>query len=250
MSEKNSSEQNDSEKFLQGDETEKDGIKKNNFEQYESDNQDDDVKENDENVNENLKNKNKTRSLISPTEEEMKLEKENGGIEKEENNDNENNENENKENENNENENKVNENKENEENENENDNSNKENNENEKVENDIDPLLIKSKEKEEEEEIKYNPEPFLTPDMKKGKIMYYSKMQKAIEQYNKIKKQINNIILKKPPENYSESSHKIGIMLDNMNKLNDILTIIIENGRIFNNKKLYSKNNNVKKKLF
>jgi chromosome segregation ATPase len=39
-------------------------------------------------------------------------------------------------------------------------------------------------------------------------------------------------------------------MLDNMNKLNDILTIIIENGRIFNNKKLYSKNNNVKKKTF
>ena len=36
-----------------------------------------------------------------------------------------------------------------------------------------------------------------------------------------------------------------------MNKLNDILTIIIENGRIFTNKKLYSKNNNnVKKKTF
>ena len=148
------------------------------------------------------------------------------------------------ENENNENEDEKNENeKEKEKNENE-------NNEKEKEENDIDPLLIKSQEKEEEEEIKYNPEPFLTPEMKKGTIVYYSKMQKAIEQYNKIKKQINNIILKEPPKNYTESSHKIGIMLDNMNKLNDILTLIIENGRIFNNKKLYSKNNNVKKKTF
>ncbi len=237
MSSKNSSEHNENEKYIENEEIENIGIKKNISQNQD---EDEDENENDENVNENLKNINKSRSLISPTEEEMKIEKENNESE----NDkikNENNENE--KNENNENENNENEKNDNEKNENE-------KNEKEKEENDIDPLLIKSQEKEEEEEIKYNPEPFLTPDMKKGKIIYYSKMQKAIEQYNKIKKQINNIILKEPPKNYSESSHKIGIMLDNMNKLNDILTIIIENGRIFNNKKLYSKNNNVKKKTF
>ena len=221
MSEKNSSEHNDVEQYNENEDKESDILKKKNFKEYETQNQEEE--ENDENVNENLKNINKSRSLISPTEEEMKLE-------------NENNENEDEKNEN-----------ENEKEKNENENNEKEK---EKEENDIDPLLIKSQEKEEEEEIKYNPEPFLTPEMKKGTIVYYSKMQKAIEQYNKIKKQINNIILKEPPKNYTESSHKIGIMLDNMNKLNDILTIIIENGRIFNNKKLYSKNNNVKKKTF
>ena len=224
MSEKNSSEHNDVEQYNENEDKESDILKKKNFKEYETQNQEEE--ENDENVNENLKNINKSRSLISPTEEEMKLE-------------NENNENEDEKNEN-----------ENEKEKNENENNEKEK-EKEKEENDIDPLLIKSQEKEEEEEIKYNPEPFLTPEMKKGTIVYYSKMQKAIEQYNKIKKQINNIILKEPPKNYTESSHKIGIMLDNMNKLNDILTIIIENGRIFNNKKLYSKNNNnVKKKTF
>ena len=95
--------------------------------------------------------------------------------------------------------------------------------------------------------IKYNPDPYLTPEMKKGKIVSHSKMQKAIESYNKIKKQINKIILKNPPESYAETSKKIGIMLDNMNKLNDILTIIIENGRIFSNKKLRNNENKNKK---
>ena len=214
MSSKNSSEHNENEKYIENEEIENIGIKKNISQNQD---EDEDENENDENVNENLKNINKSRSLISPTEEEMKIEKENNESEND----------------------KI-----------KNENNENEKNEKEKEENDIDPLLIKSQEKEEEEEIKYNPEPFLTPEMKKGTIVYYSKMQKAIEQYNKIKKQINNIILKEPPKNYSESSHKIGIMLDNMNKLNDILTIIIENGRIFNNKKLYSKNNNVKKKTF
>ena len=181
MSSKNSSEHNENEKYIENEEIENIGIKKNISQNQD---EDEDENENDENVNENLKNINKSRSLISPTEEEMKIEKENNESE----NDkikNENNENE--KNENNENENNENEKNDNEKNENE-------KNEKEKEENDIDPLLIKSQEKEEEEEIKYNPEPFLTPDMKKGKIIYYSKMQKAIEQYNKIKKQINNII--------------------------------------------------------
>ncbi len=181
--------------------------------------------------NTNVKNFNEVRSLISPTEEDIKKEEEN---ENNENNNTENNKTENN-SENNNNENNNNEN-------NNNENNNNENNENEK--NDNNGFVIKKK---EEETLKYNPDPFLTPDMKKGKIIPYSKMQKAIESYNKIKKQINKIILKKPPESYAETSKKIGIMLDNMNKLNDILTIIIENGRIFSNKKLRNNDNNNKK---
>ena len=182
----------------------------------------------------NVKNINQVRSLISPTEEDIKKEEEN---ENNENNNTENNKTENNNSENNNNENNNNENNNNENNENE-------NNENEK--NDNNEFEIKKTE-EVEENLKYNPEPFLTPDMKKGKIVPYSKMQKAIESYNKIKKQINKIILKNPPESYAETSKKIGIMLDNMNKLNDILTIIIENGRIFSNKKLRNNENKNKK---
>ena len=105
-------------------------------------------------------------------------------------------------------------------------------------------FLKRAKQRDDIDDIKYNPEPFLTPEMKKGKIMYYSKMQKAIDSYNKIKKQINNTILNKTPLNYAESSHKITIMLDNMNKLNEILTTIINSGRILSNKKITSYNNN------
>ena len=181
-----------------------------------------------EELDNNAKNINKTRSLISPTEEDLKKEEEN---------------------ENNENEENVSENDKNEEFENNENNENKEieSNENKESENDdnkdINIFEIKKLNKEEEENIKYNPDPYLTPEMKKGKVVSHSKMQKAVDSYNKIKKQINKIILNKPPENYKESSKKIGIMLDNMNKLNDILTIIIDNGRIFSNKKLYNNEN-------
>ena len=124
---------------------------------------------------------------------------------------------------------------------NENELNNDENDFEEEIQN---PFLKKAKQRDDIDDIKYNPEPFLTPEMKKGKIMYYSKMQKAIESYNKIKKQINNTILNKNPANYAESSHKITIMLDNMNKLNEILTTIIDSGRILTNKKITSYNNN------
>ena len=72
-------------------------------------------------------------------------------------------------------------------------------------------------------------------------------MDKAVESYNKIKKQINNTILNKIPVNYAESSHKITIMLDNMNKLNEILTTIIDSGRILTNKKTMSNDSTNKK---
>jgi hypothetical protein len=124
---------------------------------------------------------------------------------------------------------------------NENELNNDENDFEEEIQN---PFLKKAKQRDDIDDIKYNPEPFLTPEMKKGKIMYYSKMQKAIDSYNKIKKQINNTILNKTPLNYAESSHKITIMLDNMNKLNEILTTIIDSGRILTNKKITSYNNN------
>ena len=75
-------------------------------------------------------------------------------------------------------------------------------------------------------------------------------MDKAIDSYNKIKSQINNAILKKLPENFAETSHQIGIMLNNMDKLNNILSTVVETGRIYNKKfnvNVKSNNNNVKK---
>ena len=115
--------------------------------------------------------------------------------------------------------------------------------------------LFKTKvqEKNDISDIKYNTEPFLTPEMKKKqkkKPSYNSKMDKAIDSYNKIKSQINNAILRKLPENFAETSHQIGIMLNNMDKLNNILSTVIETGRIYNKKfnvNVKSNNNNVKK---
>ena len=115
--------------------------------------------------------------------------------------------------------------------------------------------LFKAKvqEKNDISDIKYNTEPFLTPEMKKKqkkKPSYNSKMDKAIDSYNKIKSQINNAILKKLPENFAETSHQIGIMLNNMDKLNNILSTVIETGRMYNKKfnvNVKSNNNNVKK---
>ena len=115
--------------------------------------------------------------------------------------------------------------------------------------------LFKAKvqEKNDISDIKYNTEPFLTPEMKKKqkkKPSYNSKMDKAIDSYNKIKSQINNAILKKLPENFAETSHQIGIMLNNMDKLNNILSTVVETGRIYNKKfnvNVKSNNNNVKK---
>ena len=115
--------------------------------------------------------------------------------------------------------------------------------------------LFKAKvqEKNDISDIKYNTEPFLTPEMKKKqkkKPSYNSKMDKAIDSYNKIKSQINNAILRKLPENFAETSHQIGIMLNNMDKLNNILSTVIETGRIYNKKfnvNVKSNNNNVKK---
>ena len=66
MSEKNSSEHNDVEQYNENEDKESDILKKKNFKEYETQNQEEE--ENDENVNENLKNINKSRSLISPTE--------------------------------------------------------------------------------------------------------------------------------------------------------------------------------------
>ena len=115
--------------------------------------------------------------------------------------------------------------------------------------------LFKAKvqEKNDISDIKYNTEPFLTPEMKKKqkkKPSYNSKMDKAIDSYNKIKSQINNAILRKLPENFAETSHQIGIMLNNMDKLNTILSTVIETGRMYNKKfnvNVKSNNNNVKK---
>ena len=115
--------------------------------------------------------------------------------------------------------------------------------------------LFKTKvqEKNDISDIKYNTEPFLTPEMKKKqkkKPSYNSKMDKAIDSYNKIKSQINNAILRKLPENFAETSHQIGIMLNNMDKLNTILSTVIETGRMYNKKfnvNVKSNNNNVKK---
>ena len=115
--------------------------------------------------------------------------------------------------------------------------------------------LFKTKvqEKNDISDIKYNTEPFLTPEMKKKqkkKPSYNSKMDKAIDSYNKIKSQINNAILKKLPENFAETSHQIGIMLNNMDKLNTILSTVIETGRMYNKKfnvNVKNNNNNVKK---
>ena len=113
--------------------------------------------------------------------------------------------------------------------------------------------LFKAKvqEKNDISDIKYNTEPFLTTEMKKKqKPSYNSKMDKAIDSYNKIKSQINNAILKKLPENFAETSHQIGIMLNNMDKLNNILSTVVETGRIYNKKfnvNVKSNNNNVKK---
>ena len=115
--------------------------------------------------------------------------------------------------------------------------------------------LFKTKvqEKNDISDIKYNTEPFLTPEMKKKqkkKPSYNSKMDKAIDSYNKIKSQINNAILRKLPENFAETSHQIGIMLNNMDKLNTILSTVIETGRMYNKKfnvNVKNNNNNVKK---
>ena len=115
--------------------------------------------------------------------------------------------------------------------------------------------LFKAKvqEKNDISDIKYNTEPFLTPEMKKKqkkKPSYNSKMDKAIDSYNKIKSQINNAILRKLPENFAETSHQIGIMLNNMDKLNNILSTVIETGRMYNKKfnvNVKNNNNNVKK---
>ena len=101
-----------------------------------------------------------------------------------------------------------------------NEENNEENNQNENEEKKENLFLKKAKQKENIDDIKYNPELFIIPEDRNKKVRYYSKMDKAVESYNKIKKQINNTILNKIPANYAESSHKITIMLDNMNKLN------------------------------
>ena len=44
---------------------------------------------------------------------------------------------------------------------------------------------LKKENEEKEENIKYNPDPYLTPEMKKGKIVSHSKMQKAVDSFKK-----------------------------------------------------------------
>jgi hypothetical protein len=94
----------------------------------------------------------------------------------------------------------------------------------------------------------YNPNPFLSPNMKNKKIKTLSKMDKIIKEYNEIKATFNKILsnqkqnqkinINKKEKYLKKLSEYNTSMLNQLSELSKVLKKIVENQNIYANKKL------------
>ena len=94
----------------------------------------------------------------------------------------------------------------------------------------------------------YNPNPFLSPNMKNKKIKTLSKMDKIIKEYNEIKVTFNKILsnqkqnqkinINKKEKYLKKLSEYNTSMLNQLSELSKVLKKIVENQNIYANKKL------------
>ena len=89
------------------------------------------------------------------------------------------------------------------------------------------------------DETNYNPSLYIIPEKRKDKKKYYtSNIEKAVETYNEIKKEINQKIFnKKISSNYISIQKQNFALVTLLEKLNLILDTIVERSRYTNNKK-------------
>ena len=122
---------------------------------------------------------------------------------------------------------------------------------NKKYNQDSDNAIIPS----EEENINYNPNPFISPTMKKKHYKTISKMDKIIIDYNKVKTNFNKILSSNIEQNNNNKEKYLNklsdynlSMLNNLSDLSSILNKIVDNQKIYANKNLLYSSNEIKPK--
>ena len=120
-----------------------------------------------------------------------------------------------------------------------------------KYDEDSDNVIIPS----EEENINYNPNPFISPTMKKKHYKTISKMDKIIIDYNKVKTNFNKILSSNIEQNNNNKEKYLNklsdynlSMLNNLSDLSSILNKIVDNQKIYANKNLLYSSNEIKPK--